>query len=100
MKKEQSNCRVKPVWLSLKGQDTLNIFWTSGLSRSRRDSCGAVFSKKTKELTSGQDKRSNGVFKKKENGRKPPPWKKVGHGGQAGATTVQSYQNGERNLKS
>ena len=26
------------------------------------------------------------VFKKKEIGRKPPPWKKVGHGGQAGAT--------------
>ena len=44
--------------------------------------------------------RSDGVFKKKEIGRKPPPWKKVGHGGKAGATTVQSYQNRERNLKS
>ena len=50
MKKEQSNCWVNPVWWSPKGQDTLNLSWRSGLSRSRRDSCGAVFQK---------DKRAN-----------------------------------------
>ena len=46
MKKEQSNCWANPVWWSL----TLNLFWRRGLSRSRRDSCGAVFQK---------DKRAN-----------------------------------------
>ena len=108
MKKEQSNCWVNPVWWSLKGQDTLNLFWRSGLSRSRRDSSGAVFQKdKRANLGSSPVQwravsiwRSKGVFKKKEIGGKPPPWKKVGHGGQAGATTVQSCQNRERNLKS
>ena len=50
MKKEQSNCWVNPVWWSPKGQDTLNLSWRSGLSRSRRDRCGAVFQK---------DKRAN-----------------------------------------
>ena len=145
MKKEQSNCWVNPVWWSPKGQDTLNLSWRSGLSRSRRDSCGAVFQKDKRAnlgsslvqwrvgyhgavvhlphstvhiphstfhipLSTGDKtqfayravriSRSNGVFKKRKIGGKPPPWKKVGHGVQAGATTVQSYQNRERNLKS
>ncbi|RVW59875.1 Retrovirus-related Pol polyprotein from transposon RE1 [Vitis vinifera] len=49
---EVSCNKQKPVKNVLKkeGQDTLNLSWRSGLSRSRRDSCGAVFQK---------DKRAN-----------------------------------------